>query len=403
VYHPGAKHISGPSDVNMRANISKLLPAAREKFGALLGHRAFLFLFATLLLAAFLYESFWFGRNVQPSERSADISCSDPKDRNSSAALGLHSAWEAERDGKVDIAEKQYLAAVDSTTPCVRSAARLAMDRLALSKESWGPAYGLMADWAHVSSELRSPLVFVYTAWVAYLLLAWFAPRNGIRIGRFSVHGASHPATAELFVDSLVSFSATIRRAYDADYLRRAGLTVLFEDLTGPTVEGADEFEKALADSGESDVKSVVLLAFKALGVIRRLSDRPRFMLEGKVYLLPDAARVTAVLNDLAKRKGKRIYLDATLAELDVIPSASLVREALIHPADAHRWARHYGKAEDLRAVSLQLHNLALVLASKLRSMQFQAKETEYRPRNWVTVCLFTAAAAHLEIEARTP
>jgi hypothetical protein len=126
-------------------------------------------------------------------------------------------------------------------------------------------------------------------------------------------------------------------------------------------------------------------------------------MLEGKVYLLPDAARVTAVLNDLAKRKGKRIYLAATLAELDVIPSASLVREALIHPADAHRWARHYGKAEDLRAVSLQLHNLALVLASKLRSMQFQAKETEYRPRNWVTVCLFTAAAAHLEIEARTP
>ena len=194
-----------------------------------------------------------------------------------------------------------------------------------------------------------------------------------------------------------MSFTTTIRRAYHADYLRRAGLTALFEDLTGPTVERADAFEKALASAGESDVKSVVLLAFKAFNLVRRLSDRPRFKLDGRVYLLPDTARVTAALNDLAKRESA-IYLDAALTELDAIPSASFVREALIHPAAGHSLAsRYYPKADELRDVTLQLQGLALVLASKLRSTQLQAKEAEYRPRNWVTVCIFTAAAAHLE------
>ena len=192
----------------MREKIAKLIQATRGKFATLLGHGAFLFLLATLLLTAFLYEPIWFGRNVQPSEHSPDTSCSDPKDRHSSAALRLRAAWEAERDGDIDTAEKQYLAAVDFTTPCVRGAARRAMDRLAFSKDTWGPRYGLMAGWARLSSKLRTPLVFVYLALVAYLLLAWFLPRKGIRIGEFPVHGTSHPAVAELFVDSLVSFNA---------------------------------------------------------------------------------------------------------------------------------------------------------------------------------------------------
>lgn len=388
---------------NMRAKIARLFQATREKLTTLLGHRPFQLLLGTLLLVAFLYEPIWFGRRVQPSEHPPDISCSDPKDRQSSAALRLRAGWEAERDGNVYDAQKQYLAAVDSTTACVRDAARLAMDHLSLEKDSWGLGYGLMADWAHISSALRTSLVFVYLALVGYLLLSWFVPREGIRIGKFRVHGTNHPAAAELFVDSLVSFTATIRRAYDADYLRRAGLTALFKDLTGPTVERADEFEKALADAGESNLRSAVLLAFRAFNFIRRLSERPRFRLEGNVYLLPGTARVTAVLNDLARRKSKEVYLEAALDELDAIPSASFVREALIHPLVAHPWATDYTKGEDHRRITQQLQGLGLVLASKFRSTQLQAKETGYRPRNWVVVCLFTAAAAHLEDEAGRP
>jgi hypothetical protein len=392
-----SKHPGGAWHGNMRVKIAKLFQAAREKVTTLLGHRPFQLLLGTLLLAGFLYEPIWFGRRIQPSEHSPDISCSDPKDRQSSGALRLRAAWEAEREGDVDAAQKQYLAAVDSTTACVRDAARLAIDRLSLQKDKWGLAYGVLADWAHISSELRTSLVFAYLALLAYLLLSWFIPRKGIRIGKFPVHGTSHPAAAELFADSLVSFTATIRRAYDADYLRRAGLTALFEDLTGPTIERADDFEKALADAGESNLRSVVLLAFKAFNFIRRLSERPRFRLEGNVYCLPGTARVTAVLNDLTKRKSKEVHFDATLAELDAIPSPAFVREALIHPAVSQPWATQYTKGEDLRYVTQQLHGLALVLASKVRSTQLQAKEAGYRPRDWVVVCLFTAAAAHLE------
>ncbi len=381
----------------MRATIPKLFQSTRRALAALFGNRAFLFVLATLLLAAFLYEPIWFGRRVQPSERSPEMSCSNPGDRQSSAAFRLHRAWETERDGNIDPAEKQYLAAVDSTTACISGAARLEMSRIALARERWGLMYGLLADWAHVSSELRTPLLFLFPAWIAYLLLAWFIPRKGIRIGQFSVHGAGHSEAADQFVDSLLSFSLAIRRAYGAEYLRRAGLTALFEDLTGPTVERADAFEKALADAGDSDVKSVVLLAFKALNFLRRLSERPRFKLEGNVYLLRDTAHVTAALKELGKRHSKEVFLQATLAELDAIPSATLVRDALLLSEAARTTPRHYAKAEDLRDVTQQLHGLALVLASKLRSMQLQAKEAEYRPRNWVTVCLFTAAAASLE------
>jgi hypothetical protein len=381
----------------MRGGIPILISSARERLGAQLGAGWFLPALATMLLALFLYEPVWFSRTVEFPAAAQESACSVSQNPGLSAALRLEAAEETEREGNVTSAEKQYLEVAGSSAQCVSMTAQRDLKRIQAAKRRWGLAYGIMADWAFASYELRTPLIFIYLAIAAYLALARFVPRKGVRIGTFSVHGSNHEEVVELFIDSLTSFSAAIRRAYEADYLRRAGLSAVFEDLTGPTVEDADPFEKALADAGESHAKSVVTLTLKALKSMRQLSERPRFELKGKVFLLPDAARVTATLKDLSASKGKEITLDAALVELDVIPCASTIQEILIQSAASGLDPYGYVKGEDLRQVAKQLQGLALVLASKIRFMQLQAKEIEYRPSNWVTVCTLTAAAALLE------
>jgi hypothetical protein len=308
----------------------------------------------------------------------------------------LWSAHDLQNDGRLDEAEKEYRAALESPSRCIQDAADAGLNRIAALKEQLGPSYRVIAETANLSTILRAPIVSALFLLGVCLLGMRMFPRRGARIADFPVYGTDNSRAGVLFRDGLIWFANEIKRVYGSEYAQKAGMILLLDDLKGEALEDKSLYEQAIADAQDPGAKAAVRFALTQ--IIRFLRDSPRrpvVSVEGHVNLFPGSAKVIGIVKDL--RAGEETRVEADTSELEELPIPQFVQARLLNPPFASPAPTHFRKAEEMRLMSAQLFALSLVFACKIRLVQSRTAAKGYKPHSWKTICLFAAAAWSLE------
>lgn len=307
---------------------------------------------------------------------------------------GLQSAWELEREGRVESASTEYRAALQSRDNCVRSIALRELARISDFREHLGPAYRVIADATEFSLHLQGPIVAALLTLIIYWCAANSFPLRGTRISEFPVYGCSDKDAGAQFRNSLLSFSNEIRDVYTSNYAHSIGMTLLFEDFKGQTIEGSG-YDDAFEGAKDPDTKAAVRFALKQAIRFVRDWERPRVLIEGNVRLLPGGAKGAAIITDRKLNRNTRI--EAHTDELIHIIGGTFVQRELLNPIISGSGPILSRQAEDLRKTSSELHALALILACKIRFEELRLLRAGYKPKSWKTVYLFAGAARSWE------
>jgi hypothetical protein len=257
-----------------------------------------------------------------------------------------------------------------------------------------GPAYRAVADTADFIVHLQGPIAAALLILIIYWCAAYPFPLRGTRISEFPVYGCSDKDATAQFRNSLLWFSNEIRNIYTSRYAQSIGMTLLFEDLKGQTIEGSG-YDDAFEEAKDPDAKAAVRFALKQAIRFVRDWERPRVVIEGAVRLLPGGAKAAAIITD--RKLGRQTRIEAHTDELTYIRGGTFVQRELLNPFTGGSGAVVSRRAEDLRRASGELHALALILACKIRFEELRLLEAGYKPKSWKTVYLFAGAARSWE------
>ncbi|GEM_PF-4482965 len=357
-------------------------------------HRGFSFLITLLLFAAFFLSPEILVWKLGSLEAAEVDTCKTSAAKDLVSHHRLEKAQELEAAGNIEHAESEYAAALASSQDCIRTNAATGLERLArFRRRAWGAGRVLaeVADVAlHVRSAFVASLVLIAFGW----LILRLTPRRSTRITGFPVYGAEGEAASKLFRNALASFANEIKRVYGSEYAKSLGITLVFDDLKGQSLEERSAYDEALEEIKDPEGKTAVRYALGyAIRMLRQSLERPLIVVEGDVRLSPGSAQAVARIKNA--RTKSEIRVEANTAEITQLPESQFVVSRMLGPGVTHTWLSR--KAEEQRLLSQQLQLLALVLACKIRMAQLQGFSQGYKPTSWRTVCIFTAAALTLE------
>jgi hypothetical protein len=352
------------------------------------------FLFLLLLITVFLSFSPWAGLNLQ-ARSSPPGACVPLEEKDAPFAQALWKAYEVEGDGLLESAEANYVGALPAACPTIRRGAAAGLARLRLARASTNILFRIQLALAPASAGARMPILVFGAILMLAGIMRQITPRRGIRLKGFDVYGVIDPAAGSHFRDTLVGYSSFVQRVFSSDYARRIGIQLFFNDLSGESLSDATELERTLADVRDADSKVTLAIAIsRGFRYLRRALERPRVEMSGTVWVQPSEARASAVLRDLAS--GEEIHVDGSSTDFELLPMNPFVAEKLIHlPAQNPRVPRSV-RAEEFRDLSLQLRQLALVLACTIRYRESQSLPAGVRPASWRTICLTAAVLKDL-------